>query len=216
MRRPTATEALGVTAGGLTAAVLASEYWSVWRRGRAPLPAETDHPLEAGAEAARETVEVAVTGYRMASPRENALLNLLVAYAGTAGLVRLSTHTIRARGTFGPFQDASVGGRHIHHFIPGIVLALVSGAASIISRNEDLDRWFALPFGAGAALTLDEAALLVELDDVYWSEEGILSVQVTLGTVSILGALALTLRALRRGEDEVLDGGAVEQGARAA
>ncbi len=204
MRRPTPTHGLAAAAVGLTAAAVAVEYAHVWRRGRAPLPAEAEHVLEAGAEAARETVEVAVTGYKLSSPRENAVLNLLISYATTALLVRASTYSIRARGTFGPFRNRTVGGRHIHHFLPGIAVAFLAGGASIVARNEELDKWLAVPFGVGAALTLDEAALLVELEDVYWSEEGILSVQVTLGTAAGLGALALTLRAMRRGEEEVL------------
>jgi hypothetical protein len=195
---------LGVLAAGLTAGVVALEYAHVWRRGRAPLPTQTDHVLEAGAEAARETVEVAVAGYRASPARENALLNLLVAYAMTAGIVRASTHRIRTTGRFGPFRNALVGGRHIHHFIPGIALAFLSGGASIVVRKDAMDPLFAVPFGIGAALTLDEAALLVELEDVYWSEEGILSVQVTLATIALLGGLALGLRALRRGEAELL------------
>ena len=40
-------------------------------------------------------------------------------------------------------------------------------------------------------LTLDESALLLELDDVYWSEEGLLSVQITLAVTALLGAVAL-------------------------
>ena len=74
----------------------------------------------------------------------------------------------------------------------------------MISRNEDHDPLFAVPFGIGTALTLDEAALLIELDDVYWSEEGILSVQVTLATLALLGATVLGARAFGRGEEEVL------------
>jgi hypothetical protein len=54
-------------------------------------------------------------------------------------------------------------------------------------------------------LTLDESALLLELDDVYWSREGLLSVQVTLTVAAMLGALALGLRFLRRGEQIVLE-----------
>jgi hypothetical protein len=216
VKRPTRTELLGGTAIGITVAAIAQEYWTVWRRGRAPLPAETDHVLEAGAEAARETVEVAVTGYRLASPRENALLNLLTSYALAAGIVRLSTHAIRVRGSWGPFRNRRLGGRHIHHFIPGIVLAFVAGGVSVVSRDEELDKWLAIPFGVGTALTLDEAALLVELEDVYWSEEGILSVQVTTATMALLGSLALGLRVLHRGEEEVLppegsDGGGLEE-----
>ncbi len=204
MRAPNRTELLGATAVGVTAAAIAQEYWFIWRRGRAPLPAETEHPFEAGAEAARETVEIAVAGYRLSPQRENAALNLLVSYAVAAGLVRLSTHSIRHRGSFGPFRDRRVGGRHIHHFIPGIVIAFVAGGASIVTRDASLDQWFAVPFGIGAALTLDEAALLVELEDVYWSKEGILSVQASLGTLALLGGLALALRVLRRGEAEIL------------
>jgi hypothetical protein len=206
MRRPTSTELLTASAIGITTAVVASEYRSVWRRGRAPLPSETDDVPAAAVEAAVETAEVAVSGYRLSPTRENAALNLLLSYAVTAGIVRLSTHLIRTRGSFGPFRNRSVRGRHIHHFIPGIVLAFIAGGVSIVSRGEEPDPWLAIPFGVGAALTLDEAALLVEFEDVYWSEEGILSVQVTLGTLSLLGATMLGARAFRRGEDQVLSG----------
>ncbi len=205
MTTPQRVRLLGALAAGMTAGVVAIEYAHVWRRGRAPLPTETDRVLEAGAEAARETVEVAVAGYRASPARENALLNLLLTYAVTAGIVRASTHTIRRTGRFGPFRNALVGGRHIHHFIPGIGLAFIAGGASIVVRDEDLDPLLAVPFGIGTALTLDEAALLVELEDVYWSEEGVLSVQVTLSTIALLGALALGRRALRRGEAAVLE-----------
>ena len=197
--------ALATVAGGLTAAVIVLEYAHVWRRGHAPLPAQTDDVLEAGAEAARETVEVAVAGYRASPARENALLNLLASYAVTAAVVRAGTHSIRRTGRFGPFRNVRLGGRHIHHFIPGIALAFLSGGASIAVRKEHYDPLFAVPFGIGTALTLDEAALLVSLEDVYWSEEGVLSVQVTLATLALLGALALSLRVFRRGEARVLN-----------
>ena len=49
----------------------------------------------------------------------------------------------------------------------------------------------AVPFGVGLGLTLDESALLLELEDVYWSREGLLSVQITLAVMAMLGALAL-------------------------
>ena len=49
-------------------------------------------------------------------------------------------------------------------------------------------------------LTLDEAALLLDLRDVYWTREGILSVQLSLGATAILGGTILALRMLRRGE----------------
>ncbi len=98
-----------------------------------------------------------------------------------------------------------IGRRHIHHFVPGIVLAFLSGGAAIVSRNEDLEPWLAIPFGVGVGLTLDESALLLELDDVYWSEEGILGVQISLGVTAVLALTLLAGRFLRRGEQLVLE-----------
>jgi hypothetical protein len=80
---------------------------------------------------------------------------------------------------------------------------LGAGGASIALRHEQIDHWLALPFGTGAALVLDEAALLLELEDVYWTEEGLLSVEVALGTLSLLASLAVLIRIVRRGERRV-------------
>jgi hypothetical protein len=162
------------------------------------------HVLEAAEEAARQTVEVAVAGYRGGSTREHAALNLLGSFTATFVVARASTLVIRRRGRFGPFRELHVRRRHIHHFVPGIVLAFVAGGASVVSRDADLDPLLAIPFGAGVALTLDESALLLRLDDVYWTEEGIVSVQITLAAVLMLSGLAVALRMLRRGEQAVL------------
>jgi urease accessory protein UreE len=74
----------------------------------------------------------------------------------------------------------------------------------VVSRREELDPWLAIPFGVGVALTLDESALLLKLDDVYWTEDGIVSVQISLAAVAMLSSLTLVLRVLRRGERAVL------------
>jgi hypothetical protein len=202
------TWALGAAALGTTGALLFGEVARVWRKGSAPLPTEVDEAaevIEAAEEVARETVEVAVTGYRSGSTRENALLNLLGSFTLTFGLTRMMTTLIRRRGRVGPIRNYRWGERHIHHFVPGIALAFISGGVSVVSRNEELDPWLALPFGVGVALTLDESALLLELDDVYWTERGIVSVQITLGFLALLSSAALALRVLRRGEREVLE-----------
>ncbi len=198
------TFALAVLAAATTGTVAADELARVWRRGSAPLPAETDDVLLAGAEATRQTVEVAVAGLRSSPPRETALLNLLGSFVATSAFVRTSTWSIRTRGTFGPFRNLRVGDRHIHHFVPGIVVAFVTGAAAIVTRHEEAEKWLAIPYGAGVALTIDEAALLLELEDVYWSEEGVISVQIALGAAGLLASVALARRVLRRGEDEIL------------
>jgi len=198
--------ALAVAAAAATGAVVAAEYGRVWKRGSAPLPAEADDPLEAAAEAAAETAVVARVGYQQSSRRENSLFNLLASFVATFITARMIAFLLRGRARVGPFRNVQVGRRHIHHFVPGIVLAFASGGAAIVSRNTELDPWLALPFGAGMGLTLDESALLLELDDVYWSEEGILSVQITLAVTALLASMALAIRFLRRGEEAVLEG----------
>jgi hypothetical protein len=85
------------------------------------------------------------------------------------------------------------------------VVAFASGAAAIVTRDEDLEPLLAVPFGVGMGLTLDESALLLELEDVYWSREGLLSVQITLAVMALLASVALGLRFLRRGERIVLE-----------
>jgi hypothetical protein len=156
--------------------------------------------------AALAPVEVVRAGYRGGSVRENALLSLLTSFTLTFGLARLSTHAIRADRSFGPFGNLKIGKSHVHHFVPGIGLALLAGGVSILTKDERLDPLLAIPFGIGTALTLDESALLIKLDDVYWSEEGIMSVQITMSALLGVSAFALVLRLLRRGEDEVFSG----------
>ena len=174
------TQVLGVLAGGLTAAVVGGEVARVWKRGSAPMPADTQDLVGAAEEAVRETVAVAREGYRGASAEERALVNLLLSFTTTFGIVRLTTHGIRSRGRMGPFRNLVVGDSHVHHFVPGILVAFLAGGAGLIARDESLDPFLAIPFGAGVALTFDESALLLKLDDVYWTEEGIVSVQIVL------------------------------------
>jgi hypothetical protein len=199
------TLALGALATTAVAAVVVIEVRRAWRRGSAPALRDTDHPLLAAEEAVADAARVARAGYREVSTRENSMFNLLTSFATTFILVRSVTYALRQRPRVGPFRNLRVGRRHIHHFVPGIVIAFGSGASAILTRDERLEPWLAVPFGAGMGLTLDESALLLELEDVYWSREGLLSVQITLAVIAMLGALALALRFLRRGEQVVLD-----------
>jgi hypothetical protein len=199
------TLVLGVVAAAAVAAVVVGEVGRVWRRGSASSPRESDSLVLAVEEAVAETAEVARAGYRQVSTRENSLFNLLTSFAATFLVVRWVTYLLRRRRRVGPFRSLRLGRRHIHHFVPGIVIAFVSGAAAIVTRDESLEPKLAVPFGVGMGLTLDESALLLELDDVYWTREGLLSVQITLAVMSMLSALALALRFLRRGEQVVLE-----------
>lgn len=183
------TRLLGAAALMSTGGVVAGEVARVRRRGGDAL----------------QTAEVAREGYRRGSLRENALLNALVSFNIAWAGARLSTYVIRRRGRLGPFRNARFGRTHVHHFVPGIVLALLAGGASILSHDQRLDPLLAIPFGVGAALTLDESALLLRLQDVYWTEEGILSVQISFASVSLVSAAAVGTRMLRRGERQVLE-----------
>ena len=201
------TIALGLVAGGIVAAVLAGELGRIWRRGSAPLPSETEELLPAAQEAVTEAVEVAVAGYQDVSSRETATFNLLTSFVLTFVCVRSVTWALRKRERVGPFRNVVVGRRHIHHFVPGIVLAFTAGGVAIVTRNEDIEPKLAIPFGAGMGLTLDESALLLELEDVYWSERGLVGVQITLAVTALIGALTLGVRFIRRGEELILDDG---------
>ena len=53
--------------------------------------------------------------------RETVLFNILTGFVGGFALMRLSTAGIRAG--WWPTGNVKVGGRHIHHFVPGILLA---------------------------------------------------------------------------------------------
>lgn len=114
---------------------------------------------------------------------------MLGAFVLTFLATRLITHLIRAGR--GPFRDTTVGGVHVHHQVYGIFLLLVTGATALAYRPTT--PWLevtAVLFGAGAALTLDEFALWLRLDDVYWGPEGRRSVDAVLVAV-VIGTLML-------------------------
>jgi hypothetical protein len=154
--------------------------------------------LEAAPAAALDTVGVAVSGYTAAPRAEVVLFNLLAGFLGSFATVRLSTWGIRNRR--GPFRNVRIRGHHIHHFVPGILVAFGAGTTALLTDNDRLEQQLAVPMGAGIGLTFDEAALLLDLRDVYWTREGLLSVQLSLGAAAILSIAILTLRMLRRGE----------------
>jgi hypothetical protein len=114
---------------------------------------------------------------------------MLGAFLVTFLATRLITHLIRAGR--GPFRDTTVGGVHIHHEVYGIFLLLGTGTAALAFHPSS--PWLevtAVLFGVGAALTLDEFALWLHLDDVYWGPDGRRSVDAVLIAL-IVGALLL-------------------------
>jgi len=205
-RSERATVGLAVVALGGFGTVLAGQYGRLLQR-RAHGHNDGDPLVEAVPEAALDTVGVAVSGYEATPRSETVLFNLLAGFLGAFTAVRISTWGIRDR--WWPFENVSVGGRHIHHFVPGIVLAFASGTAALLTDNDALEDRLAIPMGAGMGLTFDEAALLLDLRDVYWTREGLLSVQLSLGATAILSIAILTQRMLRRGEQQKEEAGEI-------
>ena len=177
--------------------MLAGQFARMLRR-RAHERGRDDGLVEAAPAAALDTVSVAVSGYAATPRSETVLFNLLAGFLGAFAVVRISTWGIRDR--WWPFHNVSVGGRHIHHFVPGILIAFTAGTAALLTESDKLEDRLAIPMGVGMGLTFDEAALLLDLRDVYWTREGLLSVQLSLGATAILSIAILTQRMLRRGE----------------
>jgi hypothetical protein len=207
------TLALAVTGVGTSLAVMAGEFHRRFRRRvdeRHPdshLPQGPVEALQLAGRASQDTLLVAVEGYTASTRREAALFNLFSGFVGAFAWARLSTAGIRSG--WWPFGNVNVSGRHIHHFVPGIAVAFISGGVAIVSESRELETLMAIPFGAGIGLTMDEAALLVDLQDVYWLPRGRFSIQVSFATASVLGATILGMRLLRRGEERTEQAGLI-------
>jgi hypothetical protein len=196
-RSERATVGLAAVALGGAGVVLAGQFGRMLQR-RARQEADGEGLVEVAPAAALDTVGVAVSGYSEAPRSETVLFNLLAGFLSSFAIVRISTWGIRDE--WWPFRNVSVGGRHIHHFVPGILIAFASGTTALLTDDEALEEKLAITTGVGMGLTFDEAALLLDLRDVYWTRQGLLSVQLSLGATAILSIAILTQRMLRRGE----------------
>ncbi|MFB9878433.1 hypothetical protein ACFFMN_10865 [Planobispora siamensis] len=109
---------------------------------------------------------------------------------------RINVRLIRAK--IGWFRNVNIGEMHIHHVVFGVVLSLLGGVAGLLVSGVS-ETWYAVTaavFGVGAALVLDEFALILHLHDVYWEEEGRTSVDAVFVAIAVTGLLLLGLRPL--------------------
>jgi hypothetical protein len=119
------------------------------------------------------------------------LLLMLIAFLVAFLLTRAYTRIARVRG----WGSTHVGDVHMHHVVVGIVLMTIAGVIGLgFTPGEVFEEWLAILFGVGAALTLDEFAMVFHLDDVYWSPEGRTSVDAVV-TAAVLLTLGLTVSA---------------------
>ena len=110
-----------------------------------------------------------------------------VAFLASFGFIRGSAHMIRAQVSWWP-GNVNVGGTHIHHLVWGILLLLIFGYIGVAIQPES--PWHeitAVLFGIGTGLTLDEFALWLNLEDVYWSDKGRRSIDAVIVAAAISG-----------------------------
>jgi len=141
-----------------------------------------------------------VYGHHMSDPRQERAFVGTAAFFVTFALTRAITHAIRAGR--GPFRNLSPGGRHIHHMTFGITALLITGylwmneiGIGLGSKKRRASRITAGMYGAGGALTLDEFALWLNLEDDYWTKKGRESIDavVLFGSTLLLAALGRNL-----------------------
>lgn len=120
---------------------------------------------------------------------------ILVSFLISWGFIRGSAHMIRAQVSWWPGNVATKGGTHIHHLVWGILLLLSMGYLGISFNLES--PWIelvAIGFGIGMGLTLDEFALWLNLQDVYWSAKGRQSIDAVIVTTCLLVIALLGLQ----------------------
>ncbi len=119
-------------------------------------------------------MRIEITSRFLDDPGQRAGFVLLAAFLLSFLLVRTSTRLIRSpKVPWWPGNVVTDSGLHLHHLVWGILMMLVSGFLGFaLDRRSPLTDILAAGFGVGAGLTLDEFALWVRLQDVYWTEEG--------------------------------------------
>ena len=128
------------------------------------------------------------------------LLCCLLAFILTFFVARSFVRLIRHRRDAGlptrwwQPRNIQVGAVHIHHVAFGVVLVLVSGLTLVTLSVDGQEPQFTVAatfFGIGAALVLDEYALILHLSDVYWEEDGRASVDAVFAAVAVAGLLIM-------------------------
>jgi hypothetical protein len=117
------------------------------------------------------------------------LMLCFLAFVVTFLVTRGVTRSIRDGR--GPFRDqVTSGGTHIHHAVPGLILLIIGAFTAVGGPNALGWQCFAgIAVGIGVSLVMDEFALILHLQDVYWSGEGQLSIQAVSLTAGCLGLL---------------------------
>ncbi|WP_063774851.1 phosphatidylglycerol lysyltransferase domain-containing protein [Kitasatospora azatica] len=129
---------------------------------------------------------------RIVEPGRQPLFLLLLGLISAFLFIRFSTRMIR-RGTSWWPGNVTPGGLHIHHVVFGQALMLVAGVGgfTVHGLTSHTREALALAFGVGCGLVLDEFALVLHLEDVYWKEQGRTSVDAVILAVALIALLLL-------------------------
>jgi hypothetical protein len=130
---------------------------------------------------------------RLAEHDEQGLFLVLAGFILSFAFIRMSTRLMRSpRVPWWPGSVVSDGGVHVHHLVFGIVTMMASATVGFAALGASpVTEICAFAFGVGAGLTIDEFALWVYLDDVYWAEEGRSSIDATV--IAVVGMVLLLL-----------------------
>ena len=142
-------------------------------------------------------------GFESAPPAERAAFAVSGTCAITLGVARVVTY-VQERRRPAPHLRSLVrrvlekrgDGVRVHHYLPGMWVSGIAGAAAILTRDDDRELWFSIPFGIGGGLVLDETALLLNRANPYWGSKQLVLIE---GAAAALTAAALGARFLRRG-----------------
>jgi hypothetical protein len=121
------------------------------------------------------------------------LFLVLAGFLLSFAFIRMSTRLMRSpRVPWWPGSVVSESGVHLHHLVFGIVTMMIAGAVGFsVLGDSPYAEICAFAFGVGAGLTIDEFALWVYLDDVYWAEEGRVSIDATVIAAAAMGLILL-------------------------
>jgi hypothetical protein len=120
---------------------------------------------------------------------------VLLAFIISFGFIRTSAHLIKAQVSWWPGNVETKSGTHIHHMVWGILLLMSMGYLGIaVVGGSPWEELVAIGFGIGLGLTLDEFALWLNLEDVYWAPKGRQSIDAVVITVSLLALSLLGLQ----------------------
>lgn len=120
---------------------------------------------------------------------------ILLAFTITFAFIRTSAHLIRAQVKWWPGNVETKGGTHVHHLVWGILLLLTMGYLGLaVDLGSPWLELTAIAFGIGMGLTLDEFALWLHLEDVYWTTKGRQSIDAVIIAASLLGLSLLGLQ----------------------